>query len=101
MAAVLWLLLNFRLRPELWPVRVRLRAGLWIPQAQADSGSCPDGIAGAANDTSWSADRIASIAGPKLPVMTASQLDDQSVPRGARLSRAVLRSLGDRCRWRG
>lgn len=40
----------------------------WLPQAQADSGSCPDGIAGAANDTAWAADRIASIADKKPTV---------------------------------
>lgn len=40
----------------------------WIPQAQADSGSCPDGIVAAANDVGWAADRIASIADQKPTV---------------------------------
>ena len=33
----------------------------WLPQAHADSGSCPDGVADAADDAAWAADRIASI----------------------------------------
>lgn len=67
MAAVLWLLLNFVYAPSCG----RFACGYepaWIPRAQADSGSCPDGIAGAANDVGWAADRIASVADHKPTV---------------------------------
>lgn len=38
----------------------------WLPQAQADSGGCPDDIVGAAADADWAANRITSIADQKL-----------------------------------
>jgi hypothetical protein len=61
MAAVLWLLLNFVYAPSCG----RFSCGYepaWIPQAHADSGSCPDAISSAMIDSSWAADRLASIA---------------------------------------
>src|SRR5881628_3817802 len=67
LAAVLWLVLNFVYAPSCG----RFSCGYepaWIPQAQADSGSCPDGIAGAASDAAWAADRIESIAAERLTV---------------------------------
>lgn len=67
MAAVLWLLLNFVYAPSCGRFACSFEPA-WIPQAQADSGSCPDGIAQAANDADWAANRIASIADRKPTV---------------------------------
>lgn len=61
LAAVLWLLLNFVYAPSC----ARFSCGYepaWLPQARADSGSCPDSIGDAANDAEWAADRLATIA---------------------------------------
>jgi hypothetical protein len=67
LAAVLWFLLNFVYAPSCG----RFACGYepaWLPQAQADSGNCPDSITGAANDAQWAADQIASIADQKPTV---------------------------------
>ena len=62
MAAVLWLLLNFVYAPSCG----RFGCGYepaWWPQAAADSGDvCPDSIDAAANDSTWAADRLDTIA---------------------------------------
>jgi hypothetical protein len=61
LAAALWLLLNFVYAPSCG----RFACGYepaWLPQAEADSGSCPDDVKGAATDDAWAADRLATIA---------------------------------------
>jgi hypothetical protein len=67
LATMLWLLLNFVYAPSCG----RFACGYepaWLPEAQADTGGCPDGITQAANDAVWAADRIASIADQKRTV---------------------------------
>ena len=64
LSAVLWLLLNFVYAPSCGRFSCSYEPA-WIPVAQADSGSCPDSIAGAANDVAWAADRIDSISDQK------------------------------------
>ena len=60
MAAVLWLLLNFVYAPSCGRFACSLEPA-WVPQAQADSGSCPDSIEQAAADAEWAASRAKSI----------------------------------------
>jgi hypothetical protein len=67
LAAVLWLLLNFVYAPSCGRFACSYEPA-WLPKAQADSGSCPDGIAQAAHDAEWAADRIASISDQKPTV---------------------------------
>jgi hypothetical protein len=64
-AAVLWLLLNFAYAPSCGRFACSY-VPYWVPQAQADSGGCPDSLQGAATDAGWAADRIASIADEKV-----------------------------------
>lgn len=64
MAAVLWLLLNFVYAPSCGRFSCSYEPA-WIPQAQADSGGCPDAISGAMTDASWAADRLEGIAKKK------------------------------------
>lgn len=65
MAAVLWLLLNFVYAPSCGRFACSYEPA-WLPQAQADSESCPGGIEAAAADAAWAADRIVSIADQKI-----------------------------------
>jgi hypothetical protein len=60
LAAGLWLLLNFVYAPSCGRFSCSY-APAWIPQAQADSGGCPDAISGAMTDAAWAADRLEGI----------------------------------------
>ena len=73
MAAVLWLLLNFVYAPSCGRFACSYEPS-WIPQAQADSGSCPDSIEQAADDAEWAAARAESI--PRTDRKTTGLLYD-------------------------
>jgi hypothetical protein len=60
LAAVLWLLLNFVYAPSCGRFACSFEPA-WTPQAQADSGSCPESIEQAARDPGWAAERAESI----------------------------------------
>lgn len=62
MAAVLWSLLNFVYAPSCGRFGCSY-VPAWWSQAEADSGdACPDSIDAAANDATWAADRLDTIA---------------------------------------
>lgn len=61
LAAVLWLLPNFVYAPSCGRFSCSYVPS-WLPVASADSGSCPDAIAGAMSDAGWAADRLEGIA---------------------------------------
>jgi hypothetical protein len=64
---------ELRLRAELRSFACDLEPA-WLPQAQADSGSCPESIEQAARDVAWAAERAESI--PRTDRKTTGLLYD-------------------------
>jgi SCP1.201-like deaminase len=73
MATVLWLILNFVYAPSCGRFACSMQPA-WLPQAQADSESCPESIDQAAHDPDWAAGRAESI--PRTDRKTTGLLYD-------------------------